>query len=211
MNNPWVKLVLCLWCLLCSTPSQRTILACTVSQKRPKKIMELILCFVRRVKELFSLSTLLSFCFFCPAFLCRCGEQPTSAVFFGQRNLKLKQNIQVLSSNPATVWRERRKRGRDSEMTISLFFSTLISLEDKWNHMLALVLGEKKNRAREEENRQVLGWWEDEEEQSRADRADRNWFSKNTSYIIILSTSYFSSSVVHLVIEDKWTNIMYSM
>lgn len=82
-TNPWVKLVLCLWCLLCSTPSQVTILACMVSQKRSEKIMELILCFVRRVKELLSLSTLLSFCFFCPAFLCRCGEQPTSALFSG--------------------------------------------------------------------------------------------------------------------------------
>lgn len=72
------------------------------------------------------------FIFFNPAFLCRCGKQPTSAViFFEQRNLKLKQNIQVLSSRIATVRRERRKRGRDREMTISLFFSTLISLEDK--------------------------------------------------------------------------------
>lgn len=57
--------------------------------------------------------------------------------------MKLRQNIQVLSSSPAMVRRGRRKRGRDSEMTISLFFLTLISLEDKWNHMLAAVLGEK--------------------------------------------------------------------
>lgn len=65
------------------------------------------------------------------AFLGRCGEQPTCAVFFRQWNLKLKQNIQVLSSRAATVRREKRKRGKDREMTISLFLSALISLVDK--------------------------------------------------------------------------------
>lgn len=52
-------------------------------------------------------------------------------LFFGQWNLKLKQNIQVLSSSPTMVRKEWRKRGRDREMTISLFLSTVISLEDK--------------------------------------------------------------------------------
>lgn len=35
------------------------------------------------------------------------------------------------------------KRSRDSGMTSTLFFLTVISLEDKWNHMLAAVLGRK--------------------------------------------------------------------
>lgn len=65
--------------------------------------------------------------------------------------MKLRQNIQVLSSSPAMVRRGRRKRGRDSEMTISLFFLTLISLEDKWNHMLAAVLGEKTEQKKKKE------------------------------------------------------------
>lgn len=80
-----------------------------------------------------SLSVLLPFHFFSPAFLCRCGDQPTSAFFFFLRqwNLKLKQNIQVLSSSSTMVRKEWMKRGRDREMTISLFPFTVISLEDK--------------------------------------------------------------------------------
>lgn len=90
-------------------------------------------------------------------------------------------------------------------MTISLFFSTLISLEDKWNHMLAVVLGGKKT---EQEKKKTGKFWDDEqdeEEQSRAEGAGKNWFGKNTSHIVILSASYFSFSVVHLVIEDEQT------
>lgn len=33
-------------------------------------------------------------------------------------------------------------------MTLSLFFLTLIPLEDKWNHMLGAVPREKENKAR---------------------------------------------------------------
>lgn len=88
-----------------------------------------------------------------PAFLCRCGKQPTSAGFFlsfRQRNLNLRQNIQALSSSPAMVRRGSGKRSRDSKMTTTLFFLTLISLEDKWNHMLAAVLGRKTEKRKKE-------------------------------------------------------------
>lgn len=70
--------------------------------------------------------------------------------FFGKWNLKLKQNIQVLSSSPATVRRERRGRSRDSKMTISLFFSTVISLEGNRNHMLAAVWEGKTEQKKKE-------------------------------------------------------------
>lgn len=35
-------------------------------------------------------------------------------------------------------------------MTISLFFWTLISLEDKWNHMLAAIRGENTEQKKSE-------------------------------------------------------------
>lgn len=47
-------------------------------------------------------------------------------------------------------WGERREKGRDREMTISLFFCTLISLEDKWNHMLAAIRGENTEQKKSE-------------------------------------------------------------
>lgn len=62
-------------------------------------------------------------------------------------------------------------------MTISLFFSTLISLEDKWNHMLAAVLGEKtKQKTKKKKKGEFWDDAQDEEEQRRADRADKNEF-----------------------------------
>lgn len=48
------------------------------------------------------------------------------------------------------VKREQRKGGRDSKMTISLFLSTLISVKDNLNHMLAAVLGEKTEQKKKE-------------------------------------------------------------
>lgn len=80
-------------------------------------------------------------------------------------------------------------------MTISLFFSTLISLQDKWNHMLAVVLGgkkqqEKKKRGKFEDDVQL------EEEQSRADKAAKNWFGKNKSHRVIYRLCCFSPTSV---------------
>lgn len=97
---------------------------------------------------LLSLSARCLLFIFSPAFLCRCGEQPTSAGFFffffqaTQFETKAKYTGPFIKPRHGEE-RESRKRGRDSKMTISLFFLTLISLEDKWNHMLAVVLGEK--------------------------------------------------------------------
>lgn len=71
---------------------------------------------------------------FSAAFLCRCGEQPTSAGFFffqaTQFETKAKYTGPFIRPRHGEE-RESRKRGRDSKMTVSLFFLTLISLEDK--------------------------------------------------------------------------------
>lgn len=47
------------------------------------------------------------------------------------------------------------KRSRDSRMTSTLFFLKVISLEDKWNHMLAAVLGRKMEHEEEKKKRKV--------------------------------------------------------
>lgn len=98
----------------------------------------------------------LLFFFFSPTFLCMCGEQPTSALFFSLSLFFSGSGIWNLSKiyrsfhQALPRWGERREKGRDREMTISLFFCTLISLEDKWNHMLAAIRGENTEQKKSE-------------------------------------------------------------
>lgn len=75
--------------------------------------------------------------------LCRCGERPTSAgVFFlslffffllGLWNLNHRQSIHATSSSACGKQSSEGSgnRSRDSELTSTLFFLTVISLEDK--------------------------------------------------------------------------------
>lgn len=65
--------------------------------------------------------------------------------------MTLKENIDVRFTKAFHgEEREQRKGGRDSKMTISLFLSTLISVKDNLNHMLAAVLGEKTEQKKKE-------------------------------------------------------------
>lgn len=74
----------------------------------------------------------------------------------GLRNLNLRQNIHAPSSSAGghSQGGGSGKRSRDSGMTSTLFFLTAISLEDKWNHMLAAVLGRKMEQG--EKKREAL-------------------------------------------------------
>lgn len=71
----------------------------------------------------------------------------------GLRNLNLRQNIHAPSSSAGghSQGGGSGKRSRDSGMTSTLFFLTAISLEDKWNHMLAAVLGRKMEQGGKKE------------------------------------------------------------
>lgn len=80
------------------------------------------------------------------------------------------------------------KRSRDSEMTGTLFFLTVISLRDKWNHMLAAGGGRKMEQEEEE------GWGGGGERGKLSHDARDGEEEEEQARVALMMSSFFFSS-----------------